>query len=229
MIGTPHHRRKAVSLLELLLVLALVSIAASLTLPSLAVLLADRRLNRAADLIQIEVSKTRIDAMRQGRVLLMRGTPGANELSVAVYQYAGDATEASSSLAGPSALLSGADQAMVTTAVDTSLKDRTIELPESIQFAGIAVLQSLRANAMMSQTGTIITESGQNIVPDSGTVFFYPDGTTSDAAIAVADEDGRQFSVVLRGVTGSTQIVERNEELDISGSFSFSGAPGGGP
>ena len=43
--------------------------------------------------------------------------------------------------------------------------------------------------------------------PDwSDPIFFYPDGTTSDAQLTLKNEEGRAIELNLRGLTGTVEV-----------------------
>lgn len=205
------HRRSGFTLLELLLSLAVLSVLAALVLPSMDGLLSDRRLQRAGDLVQIEMSRARLDAMRSGRVLVLSAAPGASTLQIGPYFLASDATESSDGGGGVSALLAGAEQAAIVP-IDFDIDaGRTIELPDEITVGSVQVAHGTRALAM--QTDPIAGAAPVGDESSVGTVagnqvFFYPDGSTSDAVIQIASPTDGEIMVLIRGVTGQTLVSQ---------------------
>lgn len=212
--------RPAFTLLELILALAVMSMLAAVMLPPMTLLLSDRRMARSADLMQIELGKARLDAMRDGTVLVLRGELGGSTLTVAPYFSASDATETGSPIA-QSALATGARQASVIATDQNARAARSIALPENITLTSIVVANSARS--MMDQSdptggGSMnpaampaVGEGGVDLAAaDSASIFFYPDGSTSDAAIIMGGADQLATMVLIRGVTGQTSIVEIN-------------------
>jgi prepilin-type N-terminal cleavage/methylation domain-containing protein len=193
--------RSAFTLLELLLAIAVLSILTALVLPSMSGLLSDRRLQRAADLVQIEMSRARIDAMRGGRVLVMTADVGSATLSIDPYFSTTDAVESSDSGGAPSALLTGGEQASIAAVPVGPESGRVIELPDEVTVASINVATSARSFSLESSTGE---------VPDTtaSRVYFYPDGSTSDAVIQMTSPSSGDITVMIRGVTGQTLIAE---------------------
>lgn len=199
--------RKGFTLLELVLALAVLAILSAIVLPPFVFLLSDRRLNRSADQLRVEIAKTRLDAMRGGRVLVLSGTIGSTTLDVVPFFTASDATE-SSETNGPSALLNGAEQAIITPTApsDPSAYTRTITLPETITVAGLEAVASTRTMVLANESSGMNT--GNEGISTSQSIFFYPDGSMSDGLIRLAAPDGEQVAIAIRGVTGATTIID---------------------
>jgi prepilin-type N-terminal cleavage/methylation domain-containing protein len=193
--------RRAFTLLELLLAIAVLSVLTALVLPSMSGLLSDRRLQRAADLVQIELTRARLDAMRGGRVLVMTAEAGSSTLSVEPYFSATDAVESTDGMPAPSALLMGADQASVASAPVEPESGRLIELPDEVTVASISVTTTARSATIESTTG-----EAPQAAP--ARVYFYPDGSSSDAIIQMTSPSSGDITVMIRGVTGQTLIAE---------------------
>lgn len=190
------------TLLELLLVVAVLAAIASLTLPQIAWLLGDRRVVRAADQVREELMMARIDAMRNGRIMMLDGEIDSNQLRIRPYFSMADSVNAIDQTGSQSGLLSGADQGMLTTVMDDESQTKMIDLPEEISVANIAVVSAARA-AEITQANLSNEASGF-----SSPILFYPDGTTSTAAVVVSDPKYGKITVKLRGITGDVTIGE---------------------
>lgn len=218
-------RPAAFTLLELLLTLAVLAATAAVILPQLGGLLGDRRLVRAADQLRIEMTRLRVKAMREGKVMMLEGATEGGSLRVRPYLSMRDATESMAS-AGPSALLSGAKQETVAAAMTEPVEPRVIELPENVVFAGVNVVSSVRA-AMIEQadsgTGGAAAAPVANANVGAGQggggsgvaaagwsrpILFYPDGSTSTATVTLRHETMGSVMVRLRGITGDATIGE---------------------
>ena len=196
--------RRGVTLLELLLSIAVLGSLAAILLPSMAGLLLDRRLQRGADLVQIEFDRLRLAAMRGGHLISAAAAVGDQTIVVSDRILAGD--DASGANGSFSALAMGADQAAVvpTTPAVTAVQ-RQIELP-----AGVTVsLWQISGAIRQLQTQQDIAQIGSSPNSDDGraAIYFYPDGTTSDAVI-VLTADGSNMAVQLRAVTGRSEVFE---------------------
>jgi len=223
------HLSRAFTLLELLLVMALFAAVAAVTMPAAGMLLADRRLDRAADHLQAEMTGLRARAVREGYVLAMRTGIGDTQLLVEPILHAGDATQSRDTTGLPSALLTGADQAMPSGAESAASERvggivgrRVIELPEAVTVVSVSTSpvggsSTIEQASMLAPfnpaTGLLADDqtpgeaNGQPLsgaIPQS-TVYFYPHGQTSNAAILLTHPEIGYALITLRGLTGEVQ------------------------
>jgi len=193
--------RTAFTLIELLLVLALLVLVAGLTWPSLQGPLARQRLVSAAKNVRTELAKGRLAAMRAGELYEGRYTPDGTRLLIRPHHVADRMEQAT--MAGEdrgSALnmaLSGAEdsQADVPPSLETWLPDGT-------HFVG----------GFMAEESTSQLEQGaaEPFAEDetnwSAPIWFYPDGTTSDFQLKLANDRGLELDLNLRGLTGAVEV-----------------------
>ena len=197
-----HVRQTATSaftLLELLLTLAVLSAVAAVALPNLDLMLRDRRLVRAGEQVRVEMNRLRVEAMRRGRVMMMEGTLSGNTIRVKPFQSVADATEAIDQTGSQSALLSGATQGTMTT-LATDQTERTIELPTQVTIMSIHVVSAARRMEIER-----LSQSDQ-IDGWSRPILFYPDGSTSTAAVDLKHDSIGNVRVKLRGITGDATV-----------------------
>jgi len=194
--------RGGFTLLELLLVISVLAVLASLTMPQVAWLLGDRRIARGANLLREELMLARIDAMRQGRILMMDAVPQSGSLRVQPYFSLADSVNAVDRTGSQSALLSGAEQGQMTTVQTDPTSVRQVELPDGVTVQSVSVVSSVRG-AEVQQAALENQSEGY-----SQPVLFYPDGTTSTAALTLAHPTHGQITVKLRGITGDVTIGE---------------------
>lgn len=193
--------RNAFTLLELLLAIAVLAAVAAVVIPQIGWVLGDRRLVRAADQMRIEMIQLRVDAMRSGRIMMIEGMLETGNLRIRPYQSLTDSVEALDQTGSQSSLLTGADQATFTTMATDEVTEELIELPENIVVQAVAVVSAARAMEIEQQALSESSEYGQPIL-------FYPDGTTSTAAIALAHPIQGRITIKLRGITGDVTIGE---------------------
>lgn len=202
--------RSAFSLLELLLVLAILVTLAAVVAPSLTGMLAERKLQRGADEIRIAWQRARLEAMKTGQAQVFRCMLGSREYSLQPWLGMDDMANA-----GPGATLmvgggmaetSNVGGATVLQAVDAaSQKAKTLE--EGLSFAtGNAEMdsRSMQTLGAMAAAGM----GGTGGTSWSSPILFYPDGSTSTAEIFVTDERGQLRSVRIRGLTGAADVAE---------------------
>ena len=106
-------KRTAFTLLELLLTLAVLAALTAVAIPQIGLLAGDRRLVRGGDLLRVEITRLRVDAMRQGRVLMLEGMLQGNSFRSKPFYSASDATEAYDQTGSQSGLLTGAAEGVV--------------------------------------------------------------------------------------------------------------------
>ncbi|MGB7329553.1 MAG: prepilin-type cleavage/methylation domain-containing protein [Rubripirellula sp.] len=194
--------RIAFTLLELLLTLSVLAAIASVVIPQVGLLMGDRRLVRAAEQWRVEMTRGRVDAMRQGRVLMAQGMIEGNSFRIKPYFSTSDATEAIDQTGSQSALLSGADQGNAVSLDVDSEAEELIELPEGISVVSIGVVSAARASEIEQMT--LADQSSGWSRP----ILFYPDGSTSTASIVLSGGDVGRIVVKLRGITGDVTISE---------------------
>ena len=78
----------------------------------------------------------------------------------------------------------------------------TQELPERVSFFGSEVDDDRALYLLQSSVTAQGAPSGDLSTP----IFFYPDGTTSNARLVVANERGRYILLTLRGLTGVVRV-----------------------
>jgi len=198
-----YRRSFAFTLFELLLVLAVLSAIAAVTIPNLGLLMGEQELSRAGEQLRIELTRTRVDAMRAGQMMTMRLDPESGTLKIKPFFSAVASVDSNNGSAGSqSALLMGGDQASVTAAplVDPEAEE-TLELPEEVVVETIAVASTARSSMVEQQM-----VGGMAI--GSSPILFYSDGTTSNAVIILTHPTTGRIAVKLRGITGDVTIGE---------------------
>ncbi len=200
--GLSLHRHPAFTLLELLLVLAVIAAVASLMIPQVGLLLGDRRLVRSGEQVRVEMTRLRVDAMRQGRVMMMQGMVEGNSLRIKPYYSLSDSTEAMDQTGSQSGLLTGAQQAVAVAPVEAADAEKSVELAVDVVVESVATVSSTRALQIEQLT------AGDQTSGWSRPILFYPDGTTSTGAITLAHPTMGHVVVKIRGITGDVTVSE---------------------
>jgi Tfp pilus assembly protein FimT len=191
------------TIVELLLALAILVTLAAMVVPSFTGLLADRRVLRAGDQLRVEFMQARLAAMRSGRTYMVQLSTETHQLRVRPWVDANDMTEALDQTGGSSALLTGGSLMVGSMQqVDVAAEAREVDLPEGVMITSTNVQSSQRSFMIESQVQAEAAAGwGQPIL-------FYPDGTTSTAAVTVMSAGIGQVIVLLRGLTGEATVTD---------------------
>ena len=182
------------TLMELLLVLALIVMLYALAMPGLKGPLASHRLRSAADVVRHECAKTRVDAMQTGQVHILEFLPDTDQYRVTPWVSPDDLLESSYSSYANNGSAAGSQTGLTP-------KSRQSNLPEGITFIWSETddSRSLAMSTGPSEQNDLDTEW-------SSPIFFYPDGTTSTVRLVLANERSSRIQVKLRGLTGVATI-----------------------
>jgi prepilin-type N-terminal cleavage/methylation domain-containing protein len=213
------------TLLELLLAMAIFAAAAAMVIPLAGGMLTDRQLVRAGDQLRGELTRLRVHAIREGRVMMLHSNPDSAELMVVPLATSSDSIEASDTATGPSALLSGADQAMgVVTTENGSSSGWVIELPDEVvvrsvftsAVGGAASVEAANLNASLDSPVNANSGAEDGVVSTGSlpVIYFYPTGGTSNAIITLGNrvepgsvaDDANVIRVQIRGLTGDVTL-----------------------
>ena len=214
MSQTPASQRSAVTLFELLLVLAIMVAVAGIAIPTFDSMIGSRRLGDSIEKLKNAIMAGRVTAMRTGQAQVMRMTLQGKDYSIAPWLGGNEAQDAS---AGATLMQSG--QAMKTQAVagggsvstlaDTSGGGK--QLSEGVVFTAVETLvDSRNALAIQQAGGTVPTAGGSSQGDGSGLsspLLLYPDGSCTTAQIILADGKGRRMAIQIRGVTGQLKSM----------------------
>ena len=184
-------KRRAFSLLELLLVLALLVVVGAMAYPALRGPFETQRLKKSAELVRSEWARARLRAMRTGRVHVFRYAPSATQYTVETWVSAADDVGSVNDFQPAGSTGQGMRPTLPTS--------RSPNLPDGVRFFGGETAVDGRASQWASTSGLEIAGSS-NPVP----VLFYPDGTTSEAALILVNDRQQCVQVTLRGLTGSS-------------------------
>ena len=205
--------RAAVTLFELLLVLAILVAMAGVAIPTFASMVGSRRLGESIEKLRNDIMSGRVTAMRTGQAQVIRVTLQGKEYTVAPWLSGAEAQDAS---AGATLMQSGqlvqtqaaAGGGSVSTAPNaTSAK----QLSDGVSFAAVETLiDSRNALAIQQETGTAPSSGSSSQGDGSGMsspLLLYPDGSCTTAQIILTDENGRRMAIQIRGVTGQIKSV----------------------
>lgn len=187
------------TLFEILLVLALLVVIAGMMMPAISNSLSHARLTSGGEMVRAAWGKARLSAMQAGEAYVFRYEEGGSRYQIA--QLAALSAEDAGDL-NTLPPLTDDDEEYAEADMLRLAKSR---LPTDIIFSQgqVAAVPQMAGPALAAEGGW------------SQPITFYPDGTTSDAAVLVANADGETLRVTLRGLTGISRAGEigREEEL----------------
>jgi len=197
-------RKPAFTLIEVLLVLAILVVVAAAAAPALRGVMRDAALKNAAETVRIHWTKAHVKAMKTGRIQVFRFEQDGARFTVQPWAAADDEIEAAPSVQG----FGTEEEETASPRLDES---SAVSLPEGTKFiAGAAAVQG-RSQAIEQD----IQDANRFEADWSQPILFYPDGSTSDAWVIVGNEREVGIRVDLRGMTGTATLgdVTAVEEL----------------
>lgn len=184
---------RGITLIELLLVLAILALVAASAWPSLERSMADQRLRDAADVVRAEWQHARTKAMDSGVAHRFCYTPDDRTYWIEACEETDVASGgASSSAASPAA------QA-----------DR-MQLPEHVTFAEGKIGEPSSDSASEDQTPAAQDAASTPVGSSEANapIVFSADGTCSPAEVTLRNEHGRVITVTIHGLTGIAVVGE---------------------
>ncbi|MCU0708766.1 MAG: prepilin-type N-terminal cleavage/methylation domain-containing protein [Pirellula sp.] len=207
------NRKRGFTLLELLLVLAILAIMASIAVPTFESMISSRRIQQSIERLQNELLEARVEAMKTGQAQVFRATIHGDSYSISPWLSGDEASDAS---AGATVMTAGG--VMETERTETGAVASTAssaggldsesvkQLDTDVMFYAVETLVDARNALEIQQSGEIAPLPGVATAPTSGSMssplLLYPDGTSTTAQIILADVHGRRMAIQLRGVTG---------------------------
>ena len=194
--------RSGITLLEVLLVMALLVAIASMAAPALQGTLDGHRLRNAADTVRVAWTKARVEAMETGRTYLFRYQPSGNLYVVEPLYTQDDYLESAEVTRNGVAVNASSPLASTSADQPTVPVGETDTLAEGIVFTGSEATVDLRAALLTGEETTGGSLDNQWSAP----IFFYPDGTTSTARLALANQRECYVLLTMRGLTGIVAV-----------------------
>jgi prepilin-type N-terminal cleavage/methylation domain-containing protein len=186
--------RRGYTLMEMLLVLAILVVAAAVSAPALRGVMRNAELRAAAETVRAQWTRAHVAAMKTGRIQVFHYEIGGRKYKTTPWMSDDDALEsaAGESPSGFSAPIAAGSAEFPT--------DK--ELPEGAKFVGGDMANDNRSLTIETE----IAQLSQDSVQWSRPILFYPDGTSSDAYVIVGNDFELGMRVELRGLTGVVKI-----------------------
>ena len=217
---------RGMTLVEILVVLALLVVIGGLVVPVFTGSIASVRLRRAGDQVVTGWSRARAEAIESGQPYQFRFTPESGKFVIEPWTgLLGEEGAASKSSTSSSASAASASTTSATTASSSSGTTTTASSKNSEGTAAAAANGAL-PEEIVFQSGELAVEdfeSGERSaasLQDAGEsesipILFFPDGTASEASVLLTNGKKQFVRVTLRGLTGVGRASEvlTQEEL----------------
>lgn len=187
--GIASGTRSGLTLVEVILVLALLVVIGAVSAPLLEGSFSRAGLHGASDLLRAAWAKARLAAMESGQTHVFRFEPNGSRFQMVALDALG---------LPESEELQPADPNIEHRAVDI-LRLSQNRLPDGVIFAAGDVSTS-------SQIMATLPDAAEG--PWSSPILFHPDGTTSDASLVLSNARQQTIRVTLRGLTGISNATE---------------------
>jgi prepilin-type N-terminal cleavage/methylation domain-containing protein len=180
------------TLMELLLVLAIIVVAAAAVAPSLRNIARNATLRSAASDVRAALTRAHVLAMKTGRIHVFQYEPNGAKYKIEPWIADDDALESKDG---------GSDLGAAPPAASAA---RELILPDGITFALGDAASTSRGQHVEEE----LTSMGGIGATWSRPILFYPDGTAADAFVVVANDRDVGIRVNLRGITSAVTVSE---------------------
>lgn len=210
--------RRAFTLLELMLVLAIIAAIGAIAVPAFTGVFDRQRLQASAEKIRLELDRARLLAMRTGQAQMFECTPGLGQYSVHPLTQQADQTnsgEGAKVMTQFGTVAEQTENGMLMSTAQSSLAGDVKDLEDKVTFVSCLVATDSRAYNVAQQS---MNTTGQVSMTNVGKVIiFYPDGSTSNAEVRLQNDRGEVRAVRLRGLTGHSKILTITNVASASG------------
>lgn len=210
----PGREHDGMTLLEVVLVLALLVVMGALALPSLKRSFENQRLLKAGEIVRIAWNKARIQALKTGQTHMF--CYDAEHGTYATQPYYSDPDILAAGAGRGDGIATGVAVPPATGVQESGMiATQKKPLPEGVVFISSSVQADLRAvqlkqNVRGGFRNRAETPSGSaDSRQESPPILFYPDGTTSEAKVILGNQQGELYVVVsLRSLTGIAKVSD---------------------
>lgn len=207
-------RRIGFTLLELVVVLAIIVLLASLSWPPMLRYIREQEIREQAHVVRMALAGSRVKAIDTGLTYQFRYEPGGQRFVVLPFDLpdaaaGGTSTIGNANSTGPS-VQAGTSSTIVAVTVPTA----TGKLPDSCEFDWPQTInpatnaeQPIATESLPNEWLALLADSSMlQQVTWSPPILFYSDGTTDDIRLTIINEDDRRMDVFVRGLTGATSL-----------------------
>jgi Tfp pilus assembly protein FimT len=224
LVAPPHRRAAAptgrgrsavrgMTLVEILVVLALLVVIGGLVVPVFTGSVASVRLRRAGDQVVTGWSRARAEAIESGQPYQFRFKPDTGTFVIEPWTGLLGTESSSTRSTTPGTATSTTTTTSTATAATATASSSTISnaaLPEEIIFQrGELAVEDFQSG---ERSVASLQDAGESL---STPILFFPDGTASDASILLTNGKKQFVRVTLRGLTGVGRASEVLTEAEL--------------
>lgn len=189
--------RRGFTLMEMLLVLALLVALAGIAYPSLSRLRLEQQLKQGSEMVRLQLKQARMHALEAGMEYQFRFEPGGNRFLVVPAEYS--AVQAQQSANQQSG--NGQPQAVYWKALG--------KFESKVKFSTNSSDQGYLAQPLPKEFLAGFDKPDElSRVAWSAPVIFKTDGSARDFAVEIEDERGSYLTLSVRGITGGTDLSQ---------------------
>lgn len=204
--------RHGITLVEMLLVLAVLGVMAAISYPNLHRFMADQKIQEATEMVRTHLAGTRNKAIDATLIYEFRYEPSGNKFLVIPHEpdqaQTGAAIGAQGQVASGDTLyrFAGVLRPGVTFAVPTA----------ALSELGIPVVETPVPIADWQIQGLVLPD-GSNLAGAnwSEPILFYPDGSAAESMFRLQDETGHIMEVKVRGLTAAVSVIPVVDEVQL--------------
>lgn len=182
----PCAHRAGFTLIELMLVIAIMVVIAALAAPSIQRSFSRQGLQKGADRVRVAMGQARVKAIRNGEEYAVFYTPTGSWFNVAPYSKFSQQAD-----------LASRRQRIFDEGNHSNFEEDL--LPKGVKFSGGRTDVNSRAAAVLNSS-----DANGNAI---SMILFYPDGTSQDAQLILENEKQFFIQLDLRGLTGMARTV----------------------
>jgi len=203
--------RRGFTLLEVLVVVTLIVILASMTFPSLMRYVRERQMREQAHAVRIQIAGARSKAIDYGLTYQFRYEPGGRKFVVLPHDRP-DVGSGEQTSGGTLTTSSAATLPRVQIVSGELAEPCRFEAPNSLDPRTRSDQPVYTERLPEEWLALIPNATGLRETVWSPAIRFFADGVADDGRLAIIDDDQRRIEVTVRGLTGTVQAGSLTQE-----------------
>lgn len=206
--------RPGFTLVEMMLVLAVLGVIAAITWPGLHRVWSDHKIQEATEMVRTNLAKTRNLAVDSVLIYEFRYEPGGNHFLVVPHEPSDFLSDESNVDPQGQAVQANASDQLTRIAgvlregvqfTSVTEESASLGIPEAEQYSPVAEWQL---------DGLSMAEELKD-VNWSEAILFYPDGSAQQGYLRVKDQYGQVMELSVRGLTGAVTATRLQEDVEL--------------